>query len=79
MIAPSTSNPADVHGHLQVGTRKFPLSRVSAWALGLRQPVDLPPTEAMIVITFDDDEQWTRVVLGEGSSASSASVPYRKV
>ena len=79
MIAPTIPHPADVQGHLQVGTRKFPLSRMSPLALGLRQPVDLPPTEAMIVLTFDDDEQWTRVVLDEGSSATSASVPYRKV
>lgn len=79
MIAPTIRQPADVQGHLQVGKRKFPLSCISALALGLRQPVDLPPTEAMIVLTFDDDEQWTRVLLDEGSSATSASVPYRTV
>ena len=71
------SDSATCQGHLVIGDHRFPLARLNPQAFELSKPVDLPRTEAELVVVIDGDERRTRVSLDEGSSASVEHVPYR--
>jgi hypothetical protein len=73
------SYSADFQGKLVIGSVSFPLARLDTQELGLATPVDLPPTDAEIVLVIDGREHRSAVRLDDGSCATSREVTYRRL
>lgn len=77
MIAPVNGYSCEIHGYLEVASKQYPIARVDSKVVGLKSSVDLPPSEAEIVMFYDGEMDRTPVLLPEGSSASWRTIPYQ--
>ena len=79
MIAPANGYSSDIEGYLETGLGKFRLARINGERFGLHEPVNLPPGEAELVLSFDGIDERSRIMLPDGSSASEQFVAYRNI
>ncbi|HET6884358.1 MAG TPA: hypothetical protein VFI31_29670 [Pirellulales bacterium] len=75
MIDLSThGHSADVQLHLLADGRLVPLAKLGPNRCVLREPTELPPGSAEIVVRVDDDEQRWTVFLPHGAALSTSHV-----
>jgi hypothetical protein len=78
MLAPVDRYSCDIHGYLEVAGRQLPIARLHGTAVGLQEAVDLPPSEATIVMFYDGEMRRTPVLLPEGSRSAWIRIPYTR-
>lgn len=78
-VGPSVGHSAKVRLSLHVADRIIPLSHVGPDSCVSRQPIDLPPQAAELVVDIDANRHTHRVFLPEGMSAASPTTTIRKV
>ncbi|MGQ0636166.1 MAG: hypothetical protein ACT4QC_16255 [Planctomycetaceae bacterium] len=64
---------ATVKLDLEVGDRLISLHQIGPGTIWLREPIDLPPCDAIVVMHIDDHEQRWPVYLPDGLSRESCS------
>lgn len=67
---------AKVEIYLHVAGHKLNVARIRGGQLVLRDKIDLPPSDAEVVIKVDGQETKTPVVLKEGIDSSLALVEF---
>jgi len=70
----STGYSAYVRLQLVLGDRTLELSSIGPDGISLREPAELPPCEAEVVMNVDDFEHRWPVYLPDGISANSREV-----
>jgi hypothetical protein len=68
---------ATVKAHLIVGGQRLAIAKVGPSRCILRDMIDIPPTDAEIILSIDGDEQTWPVFLTNGVSRTSDVVLYR--
>ena len=69
-----TGYSADVRLNLIVDGREFALSQIGPDRIALRNPIELPPCEADVVMHVDNHQQVWRVWLPDGVSPGDTFV-----
>jgi len=74
----STATPrtysADVRLHLEVDGRVVSLAQTGPEHIMVREPIDLPPCDAEVIVNVDGREHRSRVWLVDGMSKDSRQV-----